>query len=220
MVPDATPRKDPARYEPIQWPTGERVQLSPRPAALNIDLVNLLEQRQTRRIFSRELSIDEIGDFLWLVCRSRSVRPSIYGPCQESRPHPSAGAMHPVHVFIAPNALALHRYDSTEHALVELPASATGACHIQRAAKKSLELGMGHVLALVAEPGKTGAKYENPDSLVLRDAGVVLGYMSIVAEALGLAFCPLGITGHPDLTLELPFPNALRAVGLAVIGKA
>ena len=69
VVPDATPRKDPARYEPIQWPTGERVQLSPRSAALNIDLVNLLEQRQTRRIFSRELSIDEIGDFLWLGLR-------------------------------------------------------------------------------------------------------------------------------------------------------
>jgi hypothetical protein len=112
------------------------------------------------------------------------------------------------------------RYDPVQHALFELPASTSNARYTVDAARSSLDLGHGSVLALVAEPGKTGSKYEDPDSLVLRDAGVVLGYMSFVAEALGLAFCPLGITGNPSLTQGLPSAEALRAVGLAVIGKA
>ncbi len=192
----------------------------PRSSALSVDLVELMEQRQTRRDFSQELSLEDLGDFLWLACRCRSSRPSEYGPNQESRPHPSAGALHPVHVLLASNTVAMLRYDPVQHALFELPASASNARQTIAAAKLSLDLGRGWVLALVAEPGKTGSKYEDPDSLVLRDAGVVLGYMSFVAEALGLAFCPLGITGNPGLTQGFPSAGALRAVGLAVLGKA
>ena len=192
----------------------------PRSSALTVDLVELTEQRQTRRDFGRELSLEDLGDFLWLACRSRSSRPSEYGPNQESRPHPSAGALHPIHVFWASDATAMLRYDPVQHALLELPASTSNACHAVDAAKSSLDLGHGIVLALVAEPGRTGSKYEDPDSLVLRDAGVVLGYLSFVAEALGLAFCPLGITGNPALTQGFPSAEALRAVGLAVLGKA
>ncbi|WP_169732561.1 hypothetical protein [Derxia gummosa] len=74
------------------------------------------------------------------------------------------------------------------------------------------------MLALIVEPGKTAAKYVNPESLVWRDAGVVLGYMSIVAEVLGLSFCPLGITAHAELT-NLFGPNeCLFGAGLALLG--
>lgn len=218
-MPDARPRAEPLRYEPILWPSGPLIQLMPRSAALEVDLVALMEQRQTRRIFTRELSPLELGDFLWLACRSRSSRASAYGPNQESRPHPSAGALHPIHVLVVQNVHVAHQYDPIRHALVELPASDHSALHAIESAKSSFELGSGCVLALVGEPSKTGSKYEDPESLVLRDAGVVLGYMSVVAEALGLHFCPLGITGHPEVTAGLPFAHALRAVGLAVVGK-
>lgn len=220
MVPDAHPRARPQRYEPIRWPEGRKIQLMPRSSVLSVDLVELMEQRQTRRAFSHELSLKDLGDFLWLTCRSRSSRSSEYGPNQESRPHPSAGALHPIHVFCASDATALLRYDPVQHALLELPASTSNARHAVNAARSSLDLGYGSVLALVAEPGRTGSKYEDPDSLILRDAGVVLGYMSFIAEALGLAFCPLGITGNPGLTQGFPSAEALRAVGLAVLGKA
>lgn len=220
MVPDARPRRQPQRYEPIRWPESRRVQLMPRSAPLSVDLVNLMEQRQTRRNFNQVLSLEDLGGFLWLACRSRTSRPSIYGPSQESRSHPSAGALHPIHVFAVLDQAAIHRYDPAQHALVELPGSAGSAHEAIVAARSSLELGRGWVLALIAEPGKTGSKYEDPESLVLRDAGVVLGYMSVVAEALGLAFCPLGITGSAELTQGLLYADAIRAVGLAVIGKA
>lgn len=126
--------------------------------------------------------------------------------------------MHPVHVLVGRDRGVLHRYEPAEHSLIEIPGSAAAADEAIGAAMASLELGKGCVLALVAEPRKTGAKYEDPQSLVLRDAGVVLGYMSVVAEALGLAFCPLGITGERRLTQGLPAEGLLRGVGLAVLG--
>lgn len=220
MLPDAQPRDDPSWYEPIVWPSGRTVQLPPRSASLTVDMVTLMELRQTRRSFNREMDLQALGEFLWLACRSRSSRPSPFGPNQESRPHPSAGALHPIHVLLGRDGPLLTRYDPALHALVEVLGSEAGATEAIRAARSSLELDQGWVIALVAEPGKTGSKYEHPDSLVLRDAGVVLGYMSIVAEALGLAFCPLGITGEERLTQGLTTSaKELRGVGLAVVGK-
>jgi hypothetical protein len=121
-------------------------------------------------------------------------------------------------VFVARDD-ALYRYSPSEHAIVEVPGSKDNAEHAIAAARSSLQLGQGWALALVAEPGKTGAKYENPESLVWRDAGVVLGYMSVIAEALGLAFCPLGMTGESVAKL-LAASALLRGVGLAVLGAA
>lgn len=73
------------------------------------------------------------------------------------------------------------------------------------------------LLLLVAEPGKTAAKYLNPDSLVWRDAGVLLGYLSLAAEALGLAFVPLGATGDPWAG-TLVDEAGLTDVGAALVG--
>jgi hypothetical protein len=111
------------------------------------------------------------------------------------------------------------RYDAVDHALFELPGSTDSAAAGRHAASVLVTLERGVLLGLVSEPGKTAAKYENHETLVWRDAGVVLGYMSLVAEALGLSFCPLGITGQPHLTDYLPDASPLQAVGLAVLGQ-
>lgn len=218
MLLDPTPRAQPARYQPIAWPVGARLQLTPRNQPLELDLVALLERRETRRGFNKPLDDATLGEFFWLACRNRSSRPSPFGPDQESRVHPSAGAMHPIHVLISRDAGPWMRYEPVEHALIELPGSFDCAAAGRDAAGCLLELEQAVLLGLVAEPGKTAAKYENHETLVWRDAGVVLGYMSLVAEALGLAFCPLGIMGRAHLTDSLPDTPPLQAVGLAVLG--
>ena len=217
---DPVPRALPARYQPYAWPAGTKVQLAPRSHCLEVDLVSLLEQRQTCREFRTPTDDATLGEFLWLACRNRSSRPSPFGPDQESRVHPSAGAMHPVHVLLSRATGPWMRYDPVEHALIELPGSNASATAGRDAARALVELEHGTLIGLVTEPGKTAAKYVNHQSLVWRDAGVVLGYMSLIAEALGLGFCPLGTTGRPYLTDHLPNASALEAVGLAVLGAA
>ena len=208
------------RYEPYVWPAGAKTLLAPRAQPLKLELTALLDERQTRRAFSKRLDVTALGELLWLACRNRSSRPSAFGPNQESRVHPSAGAMHPIHVLLASETGPWQRYDPLEHALIELPGSGASAEASRKAAGALIELARGTLIGLVAEPGKTAAKYEHHESLVWRDAGVVLGYLSVMAEALGLSFCPLGITGQPYLTERLPNSPALQAVGMAVVGGA
>lgn len=187
-------------------------------SALKVDLAVLLEERQTCRDFSNPLDEGMLGDFLWLSCRSRSSSPSPFGTAQESRPHPSAGAMHPIHVLASRAGRAWERFDPVEHCLKELPNTEDSALRTLSSAGQLLNVGQGTLLTLVAEPGKTAAKYSAHESLVSRDAGVVLGYMSIVAEALRLPFCPLGIVGHEGLLRALPGTyGQLLPMGLAVI---
>lgn len=218
MLFDPAPRAQPTRCQPFDWPTGAKLQLAPRNRPLELDLVALLEQRQTRREFKKPLEDATLGDFFWLACRNRSSRPSPFGLDQESRVYPSAGGMHPIHVLCSRDAGPWMRYDPVAHALIELPDSTDSASASREAAGRLLELAQGVLLWLVAEPGKTAAKYESHETLVWRDSGVVLGYMSLVAEALGLAFCPLGIAGQSLLTDYLPDADHLQAVGLAVLG--
>lgn len=216
---DPVPRMQPVRYEPFAWPVGLKCQLAPRDQALELDLCVLLEQRQTRREFKRSVGNATLGEFLWLACRNRSSRPSAFGPNQESRVYPSAGAMHPIHVLLARDAGPWVRYEPVEHALIELPGSTGSAAAGRNATERLVNLDQGVLIGLVAEFGKTAAKYENHETLVWRDAGVALGYMSLVAEALHLNFCPLGITGGPFLTDYLANASTLKPVGLAILGR-
>ena len=219
MPPDPVPRDQPGNYQPFVWPKGATLQLAPRGHALELDLVELLEQRQTRREFKGSIDDVKLGEFLWLACRNRSSRPSSFGPEKESRVHPSAGAMHPIHALVCRNAGPWMRYDPVSHSLMELPGSIGAAKLAREAACHLVEIGESVLIGLVAEPGKTASKYHHHDTLVWRDAGVVLGYMSLVSAALNLEFCPLGITGGPHLTDYLSAPALLQAVGLAVFGS-
>lgn len=72
-------------------------------------------------------------------------------------------------------------------------------------------------MLLVAEPGMYAAKYQACESLVWRDAGVLVGYLSLVAEVLGLDFCPLGSTGGSALGYLDQQPQLL-GVGVALVG--
>lgn len=218
MQRDPVPRAQPMRYQPFVWPDGPRLQLASRNKALKLDLVELLERRETRRDFRQPIDKASLGEFLWLACRNRSSRPSPFGPDQESRVYPSAGAMHPMHVLVSREAGPWMLYDPVAHALIELPESSHSAATARAAANYLFDTGGGMLIGLVAEPGKTAAKYENHETLVWRDAGVILGYMSLVAEALGLPFCPLGITGGPYVTDYLSSSAMLQSVGMAVVG--
>lgn len=218
MLNDPTPRLSPIFYKPFAWPNGVAHKLLPGRVSCNVDLVSTLEQRETRREFSLPISNDRFGEFLWFACRNRSSRPSQYGFDQESRVYPSAGAMHPIHVLIARPGEGWMRYDPVAHMLIEVAESTTNATSARLAIEPLVPLGLGVLIALVAEPGKTAAKYVHHKTLIWRDAGVVLGYMSLIAEMLGLSFCPLGVTGNSFL-LDGPLRAApLQGVGLAVIG--
>lgn len=216
------PRSRALRYTPVQWPDGERTALSSLSALPSHDAVfarsvfDLSSQRRSARAFA-PLARDRLGLLLELVNRQLASGSEYLGFPLTQRPAPSAGAIHPVHLIVQDPALAgWHRYDPAGHALVSVPCAVDVAA-VRRHMDQLVAAPTATLLLLAAEPGKTASKYVDSCSLVWRDAGVLLGYLSLAAEALNLAFLPLGVTADPWVRRLVDEPG-LAGVGAALVG--
>lgn len=210
---DPRPRESPLPYAPFRWAVGEFVPLEPGAAPHPIDLADLLSNRRSHRPGGMP-SIEALGALLWQVARTLGTAPSPYGFELEQRPVPSAGAIHPIHVLVQePGRDDWARYDGRRHRLERL-ADYGGLAGLGQQAYQAAGTDVGALLAFVAEPGRTNAKYENSESLVWRDAGVLQGALCTVAPAVGLQVCLLGLTGDSWVS-GLAEQGQLRGMGLA-----
>lgn len=164
----------------------------------------------------------ELSALLWFTAKVRSaVTPEVGG--WQHRPVPSAGGRHPIDILVSnwpPGADSLLRYDPVAHALWRLRVHSAQSVKrlIDAAAVVSGNRG-GAVLWHAAQFARTTSKYESGDSLVWRDAGALVGITTVVAEALGLACCPLGLTGDPLLADALGADSRVCGVGGCVVGS-
>ncbi|MFK3725746.1 hypothetical protein ACI2KE_18165 [Pseudomonas monteilii] len=212
-----TVRAEPGHYQLFTWPDGTFHALPETEDAGDEGILNLLDHRRTRRTFNA-LSEGQLGQLLWRCARTQSIAESDYGFDLELRPTPSAGAMHPIHILVhLPGASSWSRYDSRRHGLVGLPGSAEAFAGLEEQCHEALPAAQATRLLLVAEPGKTCAKYQHGESLIWRDAGALLIVMAVIAEALDYSFCPLGITGEPWAGRLAP-AGVLTGVGVALVG--
>lgn len=218
------PRSEPRPYTPIVWSETGVVKFGNDYVEKHYSLrglatssfSSLIEKRRTRYEFNA-LSMRDLGILFSLTCKVRVTAISQMGFLLSRRPTPSAGAIHPIHVVVhLPGSQVLHRYDPFTHALVELACEIDTAT-LRRELNEIVDGGDGVLLLFVAEPGLTNAKYADAQSLVWRDAGILQGYFSMAAEALGLNFAPLGVTGEPWAS-RLVSQTGLAGVGVAYVG--
>ncbi|MFV3314214.1 hypothetical protein [Pseudomonas sp. NY15374] len=217
-----SPRAIPEFYEPYVWPVGNHLFFAAAkgsvPVAAEASVFDLLARRRSRRSFG-PVNTDALGSLLWHTAGIQATEPSGYGPRLEQRPTPSAGALHPIHLLLKmPDFPEWYRYDGGAHALVEVPGSSGVLAPLLGQSVEVIASPCATRIVLIAEPGKTFAKYHHASSLIWRDAGALLGILSIAAEALGMHFCPLGITGEPWVS-ELCLTGRLAGVGMALIGS-
>lgn len=206
-------------YTLFQWETGDVQRLPAGGQRSTPALFEVLQERRTVRHFG-ELDYGELAEFLWYACRSRNTWPSGMGFELEHRASPSAGAIHPIHLVInRPGDARWWLYEPRGHMLIELPAASRALKELCDHSQEVLDAPDAVRLLLLAEPGKTFAKYAEGSSLIWRDAGALLGIMSLTAQGLGLNFCPLGITGEPWAS-SLANQRELVGVGLALLGSA
>lgn len=210
------PRPEPRMYTPVVWPTSPLIPLTNDIVTNTPTFSSVVKSRRTRYSFAT-LSDERLGALMQLSCQVRMTLGGTLSFPQSIRPVPSAGAIHPIHVFLhRPGETALHRYDPIEHGLrqvdspQDVPALRSAMHEVINAPKATL-------LLFVAEPGMTASKYEDSSSLVWRDAGVLLGMFALTAEALSLNFAPLGVTGEPWVS-RLTDSGFLAGVGAAFVG--
>lgn len=89
---------------------------------------------------------------------------------------------------------------------------------LKRVTAEILPGSCGTAIVFLANIDRVAGVYDNPLTLVWRDAGALLQTMFLAATAFRLAFCPLGILGH-QVARALGLERRLTAVGVMLIGR-
>lgn len=214
---DPIPRSVPNLYSPIDWEVKGRRLLAVSDGEALASMATTLDTRHSQRTFAL-VPETLLGALLWHTARTKESAPSPLGFQIEHRPTPSSGAIHPIHLVVQlADEHSWARYNPQEHSLDLLDKGASLLQPLVECSEQVVPRGGGHLILFVAEPGKTAAKYENPESLIWRDAGILQGSLALVAAALGLNYCLLGITGNPWVA-QLSDQGKLQGVGVAILG--
>lgn len=217
---DPRPREERLEFNSFRLETGKPRYLEVPAACVQKLFWDVIEHRKSRRQFA-EIDDSGMSTLLWYTAKTLSSCRSHSGTTWEHRATPSAGGIHPIELITQPfsnSEQQLFWYDPLAHALCKLNAD-PHACHsLRRLANTVLDTQCGTIVWLVANFNKTGAVYSNAQTLVWRDTGVLIGMLCLVAEALNVNCCALGITGDKALRNVLPLPKGVHGVGAVVIG--
>jgi len=112
------------------------------------------------------------------------------------------------------------RYDPCGHRLQLLAVKDRAALkRLDANCTEILPEARGMVMVLLGDLSRVKAVYDNPWSLLWRDAGALLQTLALCAAAYRLAFCPLGALGSEILgALDLGGRDIIPA-GIAMIGR-
>jgi SagB-type dehydrogenase family enzyme len=190
------------------WP-GKKIDLAKfsakRPEAIS-PVAKLLRERHSTRSFDdrRPITLAELSQFLDGTARvlSRSdAKLDVDEGGHTARPYPSAGAAYELELYLAVNsceglARGFYHYDARAHALApigvpgnELEALLAGAQYAMGAPAAPQIL-----ITIAARFGRISWKYSSiAYALVLKDVGVLLQTLSLMAADLGLGGCAIGI---------------------------
>lgn len=164
----------------------------------------VLEARRSVRDSAAPPTARQLGEFLYRTARLRRMRPGAVGPVCD-RPYPSAGARHPLEIYPLVRCCpdlepGLYHYGTAAHRLYPVRGLDT---EVAQLAAEALPYPSAPpppvVIILAARFQRTQWVYPSiAYSLILKDTGVLLQTMYLVATAMGLAPCAIG-SGCSDL---------------------
>jgi len=182
--------------------------------ALNVPFHTVLKGRRSIRGKGRvPLSLESLSAFLHHVNRASAIDPPdpARGAFYEvsCRPCPSGGATHSLDLYLTVGRVTglepgLYHYAPGDHALERLANLDGPPARLlsQAAASAAMEQPPDVLVTLATRFARLAWKYQSVAyALALKDAGVLIHQMYLVATALGLSPCAIG-AGNPDLFAE------------------
>ena len=184
----------PAGAERIDLPAGKSIALD------KLDLVELIEKRQTFRKYTEEaLSLEEFSFLLW---GTQGIKEITKVPLTK-RTVPSAGSRHPFETYLLVNKVAsldsgLYRYMASSHQLAKLDAPENISELLTEACLKQVHVrNSAATFFWAAESMRTIWRYsERGYRYILLDAGHVCQNLYLMAESIGCGVC--GIAAYDD----------------------
>lgn len=212
------PRAEPdLRLPRAQWPVTQALDCGEVVAPLERSFVATLEARRSHRVMTRAPLREVVNAIAFGVRPRQTIEGDAFG--RSLRPSPSAGAIHPVDVLLVHGSSRVFRYAPLAHQLEAL--RVRRRTHLEAFHEDCQEIlpeASGTGIVLVGEMNRVATVYRRPESLLWRDAGVLLQTLALVATAYRLAFCPLGILGTP-VVRAIGLAEHLSGVGVALIGR-
>ncbi len=199
-----------------QWP-GEKIDLVPllpAESATHSPAVKLLRERQSVRAFDdkQPITLAELSQFLDRSARVKSEWSSRLdlgagdesGPMLDytARPYPSGGRSYELELYLAVDkcdrlARGFYHYDAGAHALAPIPVRANRL----DAQLKAAAMAMGTdaipqiLITIAARFGRISWKYSSiAYALILKDVGVLMQTLYLVATDMALGGCAIGST--------------------------
>lgn len=214
---EPAPRPEVILYKPYSWPAIGIIDITEEYEAPDIGFFDVVNKRRTYRDLER-IDIPKISEIMSLLLRTRFWGDDSLGFSKVLRPVPSAGAIHPIHVLVSsPTDEHWLRYLPDHHVFECLDPAIINPADVRISLGNINNVSNATILLFIAEPGKTAAKYSHESSLVWRDAGFLQGFFALVSQALGLGYCPIGLTGE-IWAKKLDEKGRLAGVGLGYIG--
>lgn len=158
-----------------------------------VDFFDTLDSRQSST--GGLLETAKLSSLLWHSMRLRERRPGRFGIGRESRSAPSAGGLHPIRLIVMSiDGVDSGIYDDHSHALLPISARAIELNRVNIA--EIFGISTGTTIQFAADAGLVSACYENPSSLIWRDAGALAATMCLIATTLCIAATPVGRVGN------------------------
>ncbi len=185
-------------------------------------LVDRFSQVLTKRRSSRMLSVVSPEIVANVIRRSLQVSDFGTGPNNGRlrKAVLSAGAVHPIKGLFFRGYSEILFYDDLDDAFFEItPYNNEKWYRFVDCCAEVLPQNNGYWLLLFADSSDTKYLYEEPDSLIWRDAGAALQVLAMVSNACGLVFCPAGLLGQNGLDSLTDKKPQYIAAGVAAIGS-
>lgn len=176
--------------------------------------------RDRRSAVGGPVGLDDLSSLLWHATALRERRvDGRFGIPWESRPAPSAGGLHAIRIVVLPldDTAQAGEYLPDHHALAPIDPSGIDANRASVA--EMIGATTGTTLQLACDLDLLAACYDNPETLMWRDAGTLAVTIAFAATALGMTSVVLGRTGGDVLTAAGIDPR-LTAVGAVHVGTA
>jgi SagB-type dehydrogenase family enzyme len=220
-LPIPVPRRSELSYSEFKYVITDKYYLPAPKQGIRREIGSVLLARRTRRVF-KSISLNKLSLLLWYSARAISVAdPSAYSRWQR-RPAPSAGGRHPIDLLVlrkCEGSWQIYLYDPVSHAISNLALrDDTSPEQFINYINQVVPVGQATVIWFGAQFDRTMAKYKNGESLVWRDAGALISVISIVAEAIEMNSCAVGVTGEPWLSNLLNSSGKVLGAGGMLVG--
>jgi SagB-type dehydrogenase family enzyme len=221
MLSNPSPKPEEENPTGFHYCIEDALQLN-RPATPDpISFWDVLDKRRSARTFHK-LSLDEIGNVLWLSAKVKDISVQENGYILTHRPSASAGARHPIDVLVLSpvldNSESCYYYNPFEHSLNKLRNTDGIIDHFLNHINSVFQTNDGTIIWFVAHSIRTAAKYENPLSLIWRDAGALIHSVQLACTVSNINSCPVGTLGEPFISQMFPNNENIISAGGIVIG--